>query len=110
MEALPKGELYPEVREFVKALIEQRIAGKTIAHALAYISTEFALHCADDPLEACSDILAAIHKATEHHRNLMAIDDDDDDDDGGEPENDAGEGPSGAGERLGALDGEGSVH
>lgn len=109
MEVLPKGELYPEVREFVKGLIEQRIAGKTIAHALAYISTEFALHCADDPLEACSDILAAIHTATEHHRNLISVNVDEDDD-GGEPENDAGEGASGAGEMIGVLGGEGSVH
>lgn len=99
MEDLPNGELYPEVREFVRTLMEQRIEGKKIAHALAYISTEFALHCAADPLEACSEILAAIHTATDHYRNLISVDVDDADDD-----------ESGGEETAGPVSGEGTVH
>ena len=75
MKVLPQGELYPEVRAFVKSLVEAQQTGQAIAHALAYVSTELALHLAPDPLVACTDITAAIHKAMVDHQNLVVVDD-----------------------------------
>lgn len=75
LKVLPQGELYPEVRAFVKSLVEAQQTGQAIAHALAYVSTELALHLAPDPLVACSDITAAIHKAMVDHQNLVVVDD-----------------------------------